>query len=166
MNEGGAGFGLETVGGRLSIGHSWLAEGDLSSVTSNGLFFDLGSVLGHDDVGGDATPAGGEGQCLGVVAGGMSDDASTSEFVGERKDGIGGAANFEGTDFLEVVTFEEDLASHAFVEGGAAKDRSAVNVGADSFVGGFDSFKVRRVSGHTKLLDPKEREGATMASSP
>lgn len=58
--------------------------------------------------------------------------------VGKGKDGVGGAANFEGASFLEVVALEEKSDVRNGVQGVGSQDGSAMNTRRDTRVGFAD----------------------------
>ncbi len=110
---------------------------------------DGGRVLGHDDDGLGAERAGGVGDALGVVAGGVGDDAA-AEGLGvtllEGGDLVVGAAKLERADGLGGFVFQEDLGGvRAKVEAGVVDvlrverdERGADGYAGDAVAGGED----------------------------
>ena len=135
MDERGAGFGLDAGGSLLARSDGWLGECDLATVAFDGAAFYFWRVFGHDDVGGDAAPRGGAGDGGAVIAAGGGDDAVGGFGVGERKNGVGGAANFEGAGLLEIFALEEKLGGGDGVERVGGENWSAMNAPGDARVG-------------------------------
>lgn len=73
------------------------------------MVLDGGGTGWHYDGGRDAEVFGGEGDALGVVAGGTGDDAFPAEGGGDVCHFVVGAPDFEGEDGLEVFALEEDF---------------------------------------------------------
>src|SRR3981189_852087 len=109
MNEMRAGFRLHAGGDLGARGDGRLAEGDFAAVRFDGLDFHFRSVLGDNDVGGDAAPGGGAGDSGAVFSTRGSDDAASGLFVRKRKDGVRSAANLEGAGPLQVFALEEEF---------------------------------------------------------
>ena len=58
---------------------------------------------------------GGKRDGLRVIAGGKCNYAALLFFVSERKDPVGGAANFESTYALQVLAFEKEVCAGPLV---------------------------------------------------
>lgn len=142
MNEYGAGFFHDLAGGAFTGFEVGFAEGNFGVVSGDGVFFDLGCVGRHDDSRRDSAKGGGEGEGLGVVAGGVGDDAAGGFVVGEGEDGVAGAAEFEGADALEVLAFEVEFGASHGVEGAGGHDGGAMGVGGDAFCGVADGLEI------------------------
>lgn len=100
----------------------------LVAVVEDGLLFDAWGGARHVDAGVDVELFGGEGDALGVVAGGGGDDAVVGLFWGEGGHDVAGAAPFVGFYGGEVFTFDPNLwagliawESEAFEWGGLAE---------------------------------------------
>jgi hypothetical protein len=80
---------------------------DLGAVAAGRLQFARRGVLGHKDDGGGFVQAGGERECLGVVAAADGGHSAFSLVGRQRRDRVVGAAELERADALEVFGFEE-----------------------------------------------------------
>ena len=67
-----------------------------------------GRSLGHDDGGGDARRARGEGHSLGVIPGAGGNDPASALLLREGVDGIECAANLERSGALQLLALEQD----------------------------------------------------------
>jgi hypothetical protein len=83
-------------------------------------------VVGHDDGAGGAGEAGGVGDALGVVAGGVGDDAAGAFGVGHGEQEVAGAAGLEGSGALLVLVLDDYRGV-----GGAVELRVLAHGGAD-----------------------------------
>ena len=138
MDDFGPGLLDDALQGRFPRLQRGLAVRDAPAVAGHGGFLDRRGVVGHDDEGRDSPQAGGQGQGLGVVAGGVGGHAAGGCGGVEGKDGIGRAAEFESPDFLEVLTLQKDSRAQPLVERGAGQDGRAMGVGGDAPGGGQD----------------------------
>ena len=100
---------------------------------------DLGArgVGVHDDGRGHPEQLRGEGDPLGVVPGGVGDDAAATLLRGELGEAVVGAAELERARALEVLALEEDVRARLAVGGGGGNDRRAVGHAAQALGGGL-----------------------------
>jgi len=105
--------------------------------------------LGHHYYRLHSQPGGGEGDALGVVAGGDGDDTARRVVGVERGDTIERAARLERPGFLQVLAFERQLVAARLRQAMAAPQRRAMQVGCDALRGGADIVDCRCVdAGH------------------
>ncbi len=138
MDERGTSVGLNAGGVFLAGSDGGFGEGDFSAITFDGAAFYFGRVFRHDDVRGDTAPCCRAGDGSAVIAAGGSDDAVGGFRAGERKNGVGGAANFEGAGFLKILALEEELGAGHGVERVRSENGGAVDARGDACVGFYN----------------------------
>ena len=79
------------------------------AVALGGLHLADGGAGGHADDGLDAQLGGGQGDALGVVAGGAGDDTALGLIGGQRTDLVVSAADLEGTGQLQVLSLDVQI---------------------------------------------------------
>ena len=128
MNQHGAGFFLEDFAGGVARSDAIFAFGDAAAVGFDGLTLGAGRGAGHDDPRGNTPTAGGERNGCGMISRRYSDDAALRLFVGERENGVGGAAEFKRAGFLQILALEKQVRAGHVVDGFRGEDGSAMNM--------------------------------------
>ena len=138
-DEGEAVPGLEFSGDFFAGGIGGFAENDGGAVAFGGLALGGGGVARHDNGGANTEKLTGEGDGLGMVAGGKSNDAGSFLGGGEARNGVEGAAKFEGADTLEVFAFAEDFGADEAIQRARGRNGRDVGVTAEGFASGKDA---------------------------
>ena len=105
MYECQAFFALQLLHFRQQIVHATVQQ-DARAVAFGGGGLAARGLLRHDDGGRDAEPGGGEGQCLGGVAGGHGDDAARLLLCAQVLQAVQHAARLEGASLLQQLGLE------------------------------------------------------------
>ena len=111
---------------------------DAGAVALGGGGLHEGRALGHDDGGGDARLARGEGDALGVVARAGGDDAAGALLRRERVDGVERAANLEGARVLQLLALERDGDAREALDRARGPDGRLERAPGDGLAGRFD----------------------------
>src|ERR1700688_3023246 len=138
MYEVGASLGANAGGGFIAGGNGRLAESYLRAVTFDSAKFYGWRIFWHHYPGFYTAPGAGTGDGSAVVATRLGDDAMRNLGLGEREDGICGAANFEGAGFLKIITFEKNVGAGEFIERRTGQYGSAMYFRNDARVRLFD----------------------------
>ena len=120
-----------------------IVKDDLAAIGLCGALFHGGGVVGHHDDAGDVEDLAGEGNRLGVIAGGERQHAAFPLVGGEARERVIGAAELEGAGALEVLALEEELGAGEGVERSRGRDRRAMRDAGDLPRGVLDVGKRR-----------------------
>src|SRR5690606_38751213 len=148
MDQGRARLGLDARRGLLARRERRLAGDHARAVALDGEPLHGRRVARHHDVRRDAALARRPRERLGLVAGAVRDDAAARDGLVEPRHGVGGAAELEGADLLELLALEEERAAGEAVERRAGRDGGHVRAPGDALGGGADRGEIDRAGAH------------------
>ena len=118
-----------------------IVEDDFAAVAFGRDTLDRRRVGRHDDDARDVEELSGERDRLRVIAGREGEDAAPPLGVGEPRQRVVGAAEFEGAAALQVLALEEQLGACVRVDRAGGDDRGAMGDAGDLPCGAFDVGK-------------------------
>ena len=148
MHQIGAVLGDDLGQRRLAGGGGRFAFDDLAAIAAHRGLLHLGRIAWHDDGRLDASPRGGIGQGLGVIARGMGGDTPGRLLVTQAKHRVAGAAGLEGTGLLQVFALEEQRGAAELVHELRGQDRCRMDMCGDPPACGGDIVEGGELQGH------------------
>lgn len=134
-----AGYGLTVIA--LAV-----ISGDPGAIATGGRDFGRRRIGGHDDGGGRTKRPGRQRHALGVVAGGKGHNAPRANFGRQHRQAVCRPTDFEGATPLKVFSLEQHTLPHPGIQCPRGQNRSTVNVGGKTMLGG-DDIRQRQVIG-------------------
>jgi len=131
MNYDGAGLCNHVGETGLPGGQARSAGHDFSALPGHGLLLDPRGIVRNHDPRGNAPAAGRQGDRGAVIARRMRCYAASGFLLRQRPDGVHRPPSLEGTNTLQVFTFQKNPAADKLVKGRTMKNRRPVDPTGD-----------------------------------